>query len=440
MHSRFIKISFWVLGSLTLLGCVAYWGLFVLPQNKINDVEAQMEAQGVPMRLVDLAPEAVPEELNAAPLYLEAYHLLESLTLEGENLFYYKTGYGVEKVGEERLEGLLTLLADPVYAQAMALIDEATQLPYCQFDLNYHLEAHEIFVPHVTWLMGLSSLLHVQLEVKLERGDASELTNSLARLNGLALRLGDEPITISQLVRIANIAIYTDALAYALSMTEPSVEFLQEVQRQLSRFPEEVIHSGWMTGERIFYLDYGQSGNYYDENGIGITDIWDNSSSLSEGMMCLTAALVPVWDKLYYYEHMLEVESTFAVPYAQIDWVQYEQRLAEVPDPFFFSADALDMRQLLESMPKAKVKVQLAKVAVALHQIRLETGAFPDELSEHTQLDLIDPFVARPFQYEKTEEGFRLYSVGPNQTDDGGVKERKSRKDDLLWSYPYMKQ
>jgi len=41
----------------------------------------------------------------------------------------------------------------------------------------------------------------------------------------------------------------------------------------------------------------------------------------------------------------------------------------------------------------------------------------------------IDPFSDKPLVYRRTEDGFILYSVGPNFEDDGGVvgKDEKGR-------------
>lgn len=71
-----------------LLVFFGYWSLSVLPRNKIDTLDAKLQAEGAPIRLADLAPEPVPEDENAAPLYLEAYRLLQSIKFEGEDIFY----------------------------------------------------------------------------------------------------------------------------------------------------------------------------------------------------------------------------------------------------------------------------------------------------------------------------------------------------------------
>jgi hypothetical protein len=43
-----------------------------------------------------------------------------------------------------------------------------------------------------------------------------------------------------------------------------------------------------------------------------------------------------------------------------------------------------------------------------------------DLVPEHLERLPDDPFSGKPLVYRLTDEGFRLYSVGPNGVDDGG--------------------
>jgi hypothetical protein len=60
----------------------------------------------------------------------------------------------------------------------------------------------------------------------------------------------------------------------------------------------------------------------------------------------------------------------------------------------------------------------------------------PDQLSELVQDYLpavpIDPFDGQPIRYRRTDDGFLLYSVGADRTDDGGVMKRNTNKPDIV--------
>ena len=97
----------------------------------------------------------------------------------------------------------------------------------------------------------------------------------------------------------------------------------------------------------------------------------------------------------------------------------------------------------------AQTSVDLARVAVALERYRLAHGEFPESLDalapqfmEKIPHDIIG---GQPLHYRRTDDGqFVLYSVGWNETDDGGVvgftKARRHRwtfdKGDWVWRYP----
>ncbi|HEX3890223.1 MAG TPA: hypothetical protein VHX90_05170, partial [Verrucomicrobiae bacterium] len=95
----------------------------------------------------------------------------------------------------------------------------------------------------------------------------------------------------------------------------------------------------------------------------------------------------------------------------------------------------------------AQSSVNLARVAIALERYRLANGNYPDSLDAITAQfpngiphDIIN---GQPLHYRRTENGqFVLYSVGWNETDDGGVVGlTKSgapdiNRGDWVWRYP----
>jgi len=91
--------------------------------------------------------------------------------------------------------------------------------------------------------------------------------------------------------------------------------------------------------------------------------------------------------------------------------------------------------------------VDLARVAIALERCRLAHGEYPESLDS-----LAPQFIAKlphdlingqPLTYRCTDDGqFVLYSVGWNETDDGGVVGLREsgtvdiNKGDWVWRYP----
>jgi hypothetical protein len=107
-------------------------------------------------------------------------------------------------------------------------------------------------------------------------------------------------------------------------------------------------------------------------------------------------------------------------------------------------------RLLMPALDKAfnksldiQTQVRLAIVACALERYLLEHQRYPESLGELSPQFLastaMDPMTGRSWLYERTgNRAFRLYSVGRNGNDDGGLNTRGalrelSRKDDIAW-------
>jgi len=82
------------------------------------------------------------------------------------------------------------------------------------------------------------------------------------------------------------------------------------------------------------------------------------------------------------------------------------------------------------------------QLAIALALYHREKGQYPEKLSELSPKYLptipLDLFSGKDVIYSRTSKGYRLYSVGPNGKDDGGVKDEDypHKADDILLEVP----
>jgi hypothetical protein len=126
---------------------------------------------------------------------------------------------------------------------------------------------------------------------------------------------------------------------------------------------------------------------------------------------------------------------------------------ADAQSPWFFTwyeqVMLPDLTQTTEKFAHGQATVDLARVAVALERYRLAHGDYPETL------DVLAPkFIAtvphdviggQPLKYHRQTDGrFVLYSVGWNETDDGGkvvlgggtTPAVDLEKGDWVWEYP----
>ena len=88
-------------------------------------------------------------------------------------------------------------------------------------------------------------------------------------------------------------------------------------------------------------------------------------------------------------------------------------------------------------------QIGLCRVVLALKAHKYEGGQYPATL-EDLQKTLgwtlpEDPFSGKGFVYQPKGKGFKLYSIGPNLKDDGGIGKKRgaraweSPEDDIVW-------
>jgi len=85
-------------------------------------------------------------------------------------------------------------------------------------------------------------------------------------------------------------------------------------------------------------------------------------------------------------------------------------------------------------------ELHITQTGLALLQYKQSRDAFPETLEALNLQNIQDPFSGQPLRYKTQGQGFILYSVGPDQKDNGGSpKEKKQEEDreywDIVWSY-----
>jgi hypothetical protein len=90
---------------------------------------------------------------------------------------------------------------------------------------------------------------------------------------------------------------------------------------------------------------------------------------------------------------------------------------------------------LLRNGSHALVNLQLDIAACEIERYRLSQGHYPESLDLLPNKAGIDPLHGTPFRYERSDDGFHLYSIGPDAVDDGGKEESGSpiERKDWLW-------
>ncbi len=117
----------------------------------------------------------------------------------------------------------------------------------------------------------------------------------------------------------------------------------------------------------------------------------------------------PLWRELGQRYDALVARGRYAVRFPFVNIPAYVARLVLV-----------DYGRVLKRYALEVARDRAAAAIFAIHEYRAVHGRWPPSLDALDGGPFIDPFACAPFRYRQTEDGFVLYSVGPDGDDDGG--------------------
>ena len=321
---------------------------------------------------------------------------------------------------------------------AIGLLREASQRPYARFDLVYDVkDPAAILLPHLVPVKKTAQVVALRSVAELGMRRTDEAFRDVMLLFALADTLREEPLLISQLVRIAVLAIALPPLEAGLDQWSDSQ--LALLQQRLQRFDlcRDMSHS--FEAEAIFLgireIDYMCSSRSALKN----LGMFSNPKQIS----CIALQAAPAgwfdFERVNYLRFVearllptLDVERRQVPPSASRELQQQIEGLTASPGKMIFRHQ-LFAATMLSGVARAAQRtaftqtgLDTATVACALQRYRLAQGQFPPTLD-----GLVPQFITalphdiingQPLRYRRTDnDHFVLYSVGWNETDDGGI-------------------
>jgi hypothetical protein len=455
----------WLSGGLLLLlfspilAAFIWYVVFRISNSRAVDrLEREVRQRGEPLTLAELDASypRIPDELNAAQGLLEVWQQDEpefwKAFLSGQRLpeqqpKKYPTALPVLGSSTSSIErgGPLSpeaMAAAQDYLAAetahMASVRAALQRPLARFPIAI-TNGPACLLPHLSRIKHECQNFRLAALIAASQGNVDDAITALADCARTGQILADEPIMISQLVRVA-------CLAIALSGTEDLIARQELTPAQLERVKSVLqgmeIKGGVervLLGERamdlsIFTLDSGTVNTLLNSGGDG-TDTGLASHSFGFGITAMKVIGLAAADERLMLETFRDalVSAEHETPKALTELEQIFQQ-ADTDShrfpPKIFSALMLQNLASVEArFVKQEAHRRAGMVAVAVEQYRLQRGSkvpatldqlVPQFLSEVPN----DPFDGQPMRFKKLEKGYVVYSIGSDKSDDGG-KERK---------------
>lgn len=344
-----------------------------------------------------------------------------------------------------------------------AILDElaqaAAERPQTRFPVEYEWEpSFEILLPHLGELRGLQGAAVLRAIARLELGQSREAFADLQLGFRLADAVRDEPILISHLVRVAMVGRNLQVIREGLHRRAWTPDQLIQLQRQLEGLDLLAGFERAQQGERamtVGTIDYlrrlGPQMNLHQFTG-------DDSPLPVD----LVLGFMPDG---WFYRNMLllselheDSRRVFDVPARRVHpkrGTAHEIRLDQFNQTATRPGNVL-VKILMPNLVRGIVRTarvqtyaDAARVAIALERHRLDHGSIPSVLGELVPKyiaaiphDLIDGEALR--YLPGPEDDYRIYSIGWNETDDGGTlawsKGQRSSVDqdrgDWVWIMP----
>jgi hypothetical protein len=323
--------------------------------------------------------------------------------------------------------------------EAMAKVPEAVaearklaDMPHGHFPIQYTPDWFGTTIK-VQDARNVAVLLKHDILLLSQEGDAEGTARSFRALLHTARSIGDEPVDISQWVRIACRAIAVDSLERVLAQGEPTPEALAEYQQLLEREEQENLLLYALRGERAgldHLLEAMQTGQVRPAmlNGVGLTN------SRAEGVAAGVALYSP--GSLKSQRAALLHSFTQAVEAAQLPEKQQQEKLDQI---------AADLRsqgilvrlltpsfaRVVETNRRGAARIRCAVAAVVAERYRRAHGSWPVSLDQLVADGLLkqvpaDPYDGAPLRYRTHDDRVVLYSIAQDLEDNGGTFDGKA--------------
>jgi hypothetical protein len=375
-----------------------------------------------------------------------------------QNYYRHQTNTDMAKRFPVSLQ-MQTPAADVLFALSKfdSSVDElrqASQRPYADVPLNYAdgFDSVSTLLPVLAELKRCSQVLQLRVVAELADGQTAKALDDVKLFLYLNNSLRSSPFLISHLVRMAIANIALQPIWEGLAEHRWSDEQLVALDAELANVDFLADYEFAMRGERAFAIATIDNERRTRE----IISRQDNGNLVTNKLTFMPSA--------YFYQNelararmqqrwilpLVDTNSRIVSP-AALQCAENSAH-AELKPYSPYKVQALMsfpiIGRAVEKFAAIQSSIDLARVACALERYRLAHGQCPDTLDA-----LAPQFIGKlphdiingqPLHYRRTDGGqFILYSVGWNETDDGGqivftkggsVVDRE--KGDWIWQYP----
>ncbi len=407
---------------------------------QLRETYATLKNNGRPLQPEDLVPPESAALPNAAPQYQAALSVLKKQYVEDKTLLEYLGTLSVQSRHEAssvRRSKMKELLGRDVVAQALSSLERETSVPVCHVDRDYLPNDLKTPFPALEDLRNAVLILGAKARIESEGEKPGTAWNTIQTPLRLTTALVAYPGCEGQWQRLALTSYLCEVIQRICEKVRPGAEDYKVVEGTLRMQADMALLVRALDAQRLLISE-----PLFD---MPVDKLYERLNKTSAGptripLYLRRATFKPTFiaDHATYLQLMSKCVEFLEQPYTPRERKLYPEILS------------LSKRRLLTNVltpPIAATKacycreatpIQVTRAGLALLEYQEKHGRFPEKLDDLHLEGLIDPFTLKPLCYRIDGEGFSVYGVGEDLTDNGGVSPQpRQRTDyDVVWRWP----
>ena len=371
---------------------------------------------------IEAAREVVPDAINSARVVVAAAEPVPHGWLPikfDDELKKLPPQVRLSERQEQELQALLETFRHPLEI-ASVLPDR----PRGRHQITYKPNVMDMVLNDQQRTRDITTLLRLQATMQAHRGEPGPALRSCLGALNAARSIGDEPIAISQLVRMACVGVTCKAAERVLAQSQPAAADLADLQRALLR--EDQFDSQFVVarGERAIVhslFTLLERGDVTMSEVAGGPATWEERAFgflIRDGFRAEHPRYLDIMT------HYVEATRLHPVEQENLEKILTLQ-VAELPRSAFPSRMFLKAyKKMTEASRRRHSSVRAMATLLAVERYRLARGSWPDGLEQLVPefLDSIptDPANGDPIRYSRLPDGVVVYSISEDRLDNGG--------------------
>jgi len=398
-------------------------------------------AAGLPWEAKDLRTGSLKESQNAAALLGQAAAAFKKPHFSQDVQEIRKLAQDAKfDMAAQKLVGL---------APCLSLAEKASHRQFLDFGLDWD---QGVIVPfeEMASIRMLVRLLCLRAEVECYRKDTKGAVRDLKTAQKLAILGGQSPTVMAMVTDMANQLVILDAIQQSAAALKSDPLGLKLLGAAIGSESEAPSFADALRGEA--YIGLATIRNFKNLNEIVNKEVLDHAPSKTfKSLLVRTGVPKDINERAVATRHFQAwTQAASAMSRYRNDpeklqaaMTSIAQEVAGKKEPSY--AMVAESFSAYTKAGTAVIELRAQNVAtralLVAMQIRASKGKWPTRIQDIPGT-WIDPFTQKPLKIKITADSFRIYSLGPNRKDDGGIRKqeikdpaKKENYDDVA-SYP----